>query len=114
MNNEITINLDRFFSSVVSSRDSVNELFSFLEKLPNHAILLDFSSIIFVSRSAAHELLKMKNQFEYEFNKIISFVQLNKNIEEMIRLVAANMAIPNRKNQVFNPQKVDFRDLVRS
>jgi anti-anti-sigma regulatory factor len=108
------LKVSSLLSCSISSRDAVIEI---LEKeilmLSEAIVYLDFTKIDFISRSAAHELLKMKERFENRKSdrKDIIFLNPDSNVAAMIRIVAANKAYtPNKKS--FNPEKVDIGQLV--
>lgn len=115
MNKEITIRLSDYLPSNVSSRDIISQ---FLEKLiaemKTNLVYLDFSKISFISRSAAHELIKMKERFEYsKQRKKIEFIKLDDDVAEMIRIVGANMIYPSDEKRVYKPKKINLGDLVK-
>lgn len=84
--------------------------------MPGKAIDIDFSGIELISRSAAHELLKMKERFEYDCtgSKRISFVNVAENVAKMLRVIAANNAAPLEKREEFKPKRIRIGDLVKA
>ena len=63
MKNVYTIKIKDTIASTINSRDIVAKISKIIKKVPAKTIVLDFSNVDFVSRSATHELLKLKNQF---------------------------------------------------
>lgn len=56
------INLSKLFDRQISGRSAVDSIFSSLEGV--HHLILDFSSIEFISRSAAHQLISVVDQLQ--------------------------------------------------
>ena len=86
-----------------------------LEVFPHiHLIGWRHTSQVFVSRSAAHELLAIKEDVQRKFlkKKEIAFVNTNKDITEMFRIVAANRAVPKSQEPQFEPQHVTIQSLI--
>lgn len=108
-----TIYLEKEISSIISSR----EVFSIIEKLikesNSQSINLDFFNVDFISRSAAHELILLKEKFRSE-KVSISFINTNKDVEEMIRIIASNRALPKSQEKEFNPQVVKITELLNN
>ena len=114
--NSMTINLEKFVTKSIVSRDIVKNILEYeISKLDKQIIYLNFNKIEFVSRSAAHELLKMKERFEYDKQqkKEVIFKNLTKNVAEMLRIVAADNAYSIQKKVKFNPKKINISDLVQ-
>ena len=114
--NTTTINLAKLVPKSIFSRDIVRDVVeNEINKINEQTINLDFGTIEFISRSAAHELLKMRERFEYdkEQKKQIVFKNLNTNVAEMIRVVAASSAYSTDKKVKFSPKRVSITDLVK-
>lgn len=92
MNNEHTINVATTVAPVLASRDVINALKTEIEKLSPQQIQLDFSHVEFVSRSAAHELLRLKESMATK--KTVEFINANDEVANMLRTVASNRAVP--------------------
>lgn len=109
----INIDLSKDLAQVVSSRDLVVDLESKLAKLPNKKINLDFTNIIFVSRSAAHELILMQERLSEKFlkRKLVNFVNMNEDIKNLINHIAK--ANPEREVFRFNVKKVDTANFLK-
>ena len=70
-------------------------------------IYINFNDIEFISRSAAHELLKTKEKY-----KNIQFKNLNSEVSGILRIVAANIACPKDTSKKFKPEKTTFSALL--
>lgn len=97
---------------VLASREEVrgfSEHFKENEKLPDTTVYLDFSGIEFISRSAAAELVNLK-----ESNKNIKIIYsgLSDNLAEMLRSVAANIVYPKNSHTEFNPKRLKLAELI--
>lgn len=113
--NSTTIKLNKLLAPIISSRDVVDVLEDIIKKTDNKLVILDFSNVKFISRSAAHALLLLKEKFENKVSskKELSFVNADNNIAEMLRIVAANRAFPKIKKPEFNPKKIDITSLLK-
>lgn len=119
MNNEkskiSTIRLIELLAPIISSREIINEVLEDkINRQNSFEVVLDFNKIEFISRSAAHELLKLKERFEnMESNtKEITFTNMESVVAEMIRTVAANRAYPLSEEETFKAEKVDILELA--
>jgi anti-anti-sigma regulatory factor len=112
-----TINIDvaKNLAPIVGSRDVVSSLKTTIEKAYAKAINLDFSTVEFVSRSAAHELLVLKEKLNKSFlrKKIINFINASDNVTEMFRTVAANRALPKSKIEAVEIETIDVSYLSK-
>lgn len=109
-----TINVAKFIAPIVSSRDIVERLKYAIKKANTELVDLDFREVEFISRSAAHELLLIKEDFKQNrfCRKNISFVNTNNNIKEMLRIVAANRALPKYRKPEFKAERVNVESLA--
>ncbi|MBU2542604.1 DUF4325 domain-containing protein [Patescibacteria group bacterium] len=111
--NKNTINVADELAKSISSRDSLVVLVRIIKSIRNKVVNLDFSKVEFISRSTAHELLKIQNDFNNKFfNKRINFVNTNKDVSEMLRIVAANLASPKAKKPTSKAGVVDIHSLL--
>ena len=112
-----TINIDvaKSLAPIVGSRDVVSNLKKIIEKAHAKAINLDFSAVEFVSRSAAHELLVLKEKLNKSFlrKKAITFINASDNVTEMFRTVAANRALPKSKIEAVEIETIDVSCLSK-
>lgn len=113
--NSTTVKLNKLLAPIISSRDVANILEDIIKKTDNKSVVLDFSNVKFVSRSAAHALLLLKEKFESKVSnkKKLSFISADDNVAEMLRIVAANRAFPKAKKPEFNPEKIDITSLLK-
>ncbi|OGI30895.1 MAG: hypothetical protein A2271_03160 [Candidatus Moranbacteria bacterium RIFOXYA12_FULL_35_19] len=109
-----TINLFREIAPIIGSRDLIDSLEKVISASKYNLVDLDFQKVEFVSRSAAHALLVMKEDFSRKTKnkKEIAFVNANEDIEKMLRIVAANRALPKKGDVKFEPEKADINSLV--
>jgi len=109
------INIAKSSATIISSRDIADVLEELIKKTDTESVVFDFSDVKFVSRSAAHALLVLKERIGSRVSnkKKISFVNANNDITEMLRIVAANRALPKNKSFKFNPEKIDIKSLLK-
>ena len=97
---------------IVSSRDiTIDVVEKAIKKTNNKSIDLDFSEVKFVSRSAAHALLSMKEKLQAR--KDICFINTSKDVANMLRTVAANRIIPKKQKPEFNPERINIDSLFK-
>lgn len=95
-------------TNIISSRELVQDLAKKLKTdKKDNKIILDFSKIEFISRSAAHELLKIKEKY-----KNMQFFNMDEDVAKMVRLVAANIAYPKENIKEFKPQKTTLSSIL--
>ncbi|MFH1425651.1 MAG: hypothetical protein ABIG28_02915 [archaeon] len=82
-----TIRLNRSFTNVIMTRDSVEEFFDSLADFVDNNLIFDFSGIEFISRSAAHEYIKQKAAC----SKRIRETNMVRDIKAMFLLVAKQL-----------------------
>ena len=104
------IEVARVLAPIVGSRDVVDLLKAPIIKSDSRIVVLDFSYVEFISRSAAHELLLIKEEL-HQKDKELSFENVNKDITEMLRVVAANRALPKTEKPQFKAEKTDINSL---
>ncbi|MBU4488262.1 MAG: hypothetical protein KKI13_04265 [Candidatus Omnitrophica bacterium] len=111
----VKIAVSKKLAPIVGSRDVAYSLKNLIEKIHARAIDLDFQDVEFVSRSAAHELLVLKEKFNKRlfWKKAINFINTSDNVADMFRTVAANRALPKQKEIELNIQKVDVNYLSK-
>lgn len=117
MSNAKTIRLDvaAIAAPTVGSRDVADAVRSKISHSRANVIELDFRDVDFISRSAAHALLVLKEDLERKFlsKKIVVFINTNPSVSEMFRIVAANRAVPLRKKMNFMAKETDIDSLMR-
>lgn len=111
----VNIDIAKSLAPIVGSRDVVSNLKKVIEKAHAKIVNLDFSKVEFVSRSAAHELLVLKEKLNKSFfrKKTIVFISASDNVTEMFRTVAANRALPKPKEDVLEIQTIDVESLSK-
>lgn len=103
--------VSNLLAPIVSSRDIVDILERAIKKIDNKSIDLDFSNVKFVSRSAAHALLLMKERLQAR--KDIYFINTNEDVANMLRVVAASRIVCKKQKPEFNPEKVNINSLFK-
>ncbi len=106
-----TLSVSDLLAPIVSSRDIVALLEKDIKKSNAKLVDLDFSNVKFISRSAAHALLLLKEKLRAKTD--ISFINTNDDVMDMLRLVAANRAVSKTKKPQFEPEKIDINSLLR-
>ncbi len=112
---KITINVAKTLAPIVGSRDLMPVLAEAVNKTDAQSVDLDFSEVEFVSRSAAHALLLMKEDLQRKWvnKKYIAFVNASENVQEMFRVVAANRAVPRNNEINIQIEKTDINALAK-
>lgn len=110
-----TIDVAKELAPILASRDITAKLASLAAKAKSRLVDLDFGEVEFISRSAAHELLSLKNDFKNKWfkNKEVNFVNVNDSIKEMLRVVAANIAMPKSEKVEYKVERVNIDSLLR-
>ncbi len=108
-----TINVAQLLAPILSSRDITDKLKKAIKKTDTKSVDLDFEEVEFISRSVAHELLLIKEDFKRKRlnKKDISFVNTNENAKEMLRIVAANRALPKSHKPEFKAERINIESL---
>lgn len=107
-----TINVATSVAPIIGSRDVVRVLRDDIMRVSADAVNLDFEYVEFISRSAAHELLTMKEDLKRETSnpKEIFFIRTSKDVTDMLRTVAASRAVPAEKPEL-EVKTIDIRSL---
>lgn len=108
----VKIKIAERIAPILGSRDVVQELDNSIKKTRNNLVDLDFSKVDFVSRSAAHELVSLKEKWNKK-SKNISFVNTNQDVAKMLRAIAANKALPKEKPVSYKPKVVSIESLAK-
>lgn len=104
-----TIRLFKEIAKNISSRDVVQRLNPIIQKNKLKRIDIDFNGVEFVSRSAAHELLLIKEYWFHEEQKKLIFQNTNEEVKEMIKAVASSRAIPNKSKSIGHLKAVNIK-----
>ncbi|TAF74032.1 MAG: hypothetical protein EAZ53_10575 [Bacteroidetes bacterium] len=91
-----TIKLNQHFGNQISTRVGVVDFFKETNKYSN--VILDASSITFISRAAAHELISLINS-NLISNKEISLINTTTEVERMFDIVKKSIASPEKKSR---------------
>lgn len=100
-------------STALSSRSVIKRLKQEIKNLDSKHVMLDFSQVEFVSRSATHELLLMKEDLRQEDIEI-TFENTSEEVRDTLRIVAANRAVPKQSKEEknkFTPERVEAESL---
>lgn len=115
MQEKSTINVASVVAPVLASRDVISALKSEVEKNTAQQVQLNFTDVEFVSRSAAHELLRLKEQLLAQDSKReVEFINTNEEVSQMLRTVASNRAVPKKSSQIAPLKTVSINDLESS
>ncbi|HLC70060.1 MAG TPA: STAS domain-containing protein [Patescibacteria group bacterium] len=108
------LKLAEILAPIISSRDLIESLEKIVLKTDSKAVDLDFTNIEFISRSAAHALLLLKEKLDRKAwnKKDVSFVNANKEVKEMLRVVAANRVMPHEKKVSLKTKPVNIETLL--
>lgn len=109
------IYVNKLLAEIINSRDVMDVLENAIEETDTELVVLDFTNIKFISRSAAHSLLMLKEKFECKSSdkKIVSFENAIYDVSEMLRIVNANKAYPKGERAEFNPERIDITSLFK-
>jgi len=91
------IDIAEVIAPILSSRDVIANLEQIIIEAFQEKVDLDFKNVKFISRSAAYELLKLKEKVFYKNKKQVRFVNLNQNVSQMLKIVAAQLAVEEKK-----------------
>lgn len=93
-------NIFKIKRKILTSRDLIRDYQKDINTIKNDTVILDFSKVEFASRSAIHELLKLKEEYKIKKNKYLIFKNTSEDILNMFKIVAQSMAI--KKEPVSN------------
>jgi len=94
LNKQKTILLYDLVSSQLNSRAYVQSLFSTMDDV---GLVLDFSKIDFVSRSAIHELIKQQ-AIASQQGRAINVIRMSTEVKKMYTMVKNSIETPTDKN----------------
>ncbi len=103
-----TIKIAEAIAPVVSSRDIVDSLEAMIRKAHSTVVELDFSDVVFVSRSAAHEFLMLREKFSTDS---VVFINTDATVASMLRTVAANRAVPKAPARAPKFERISAEEL---
>lgn len=102
MNNTTVLDIAKIAAPIIGSRDVAHNLRKSIMRSRSYNILLDFKSVDFISRSAAHELLSLKEilRHNFLFKKEIVFVNVNESVTQMLKAVATSRILPKTQEEL--------------
>lgn len=111
-----TILIAQRIAKIVSSRDLVRNLEKEISKKQHNLVELDFTDVEFISRSAAHELLALQEKMRTRRfkKKEVRFINTNEDVKNMLRIVAANKAMPETTKPLIQLEKTDIQSLIKA
>lgn len=109
------IYINKLLAEIINSRDVAEVLEDAIKRTNTELVILDFTDIKFVSRSAAHALISLQQRFENKISnkKIILFENATNDVLEMLRIVSANKTYPKKEKPEFNPKRIDITSLLK-
>ena len=110
-NKKKSLNIAKIIAPIISSRDVLGMLKSAILKADAKSVDLNFKDVKFISRSAAHELLTIKDSVTKRVK--IDFINTSDDVKEMLRTVAANRAVPAYKKINIKFRQMDIETLLR-
>lgn len=102
------IKLFDIFSEFIVLRKDIEELKKDIVKAKDNFVVFDFDKIVFISRSAMHELCVIKRELENKGIQI-KFINLNSDLKKMVDKVKNSKKTNIQKN---NFENVDLEELV--
>lgn len=104
-NKKINIRFSDYFSGQIVGRSSIDMV---LKEIKNKGdYILDFENIDFISRSAVHQLLSLRNELKRKGVKIF-FENVSNSVEPMIERVTNSMTNPKKNTPTLN--LLEFKD----
>lgn len=114
MSKQYTINMAELVAPIISSRDVISAVREEVERQAQPVVQLDFANVQFISRSAAHELLQMKEQLANKEPKVqVEFQNTNEEVAKMLRVVASNRAVPKEPTEPAEIKAVSINELTQ-
>ncbi len=107
------IQIEKILAPIIGSRDVIDSLREIILKADTTSVVLNFKNVEFISRSAAHELLLLQQEMHHK-GKELSFEDANSDITAMLRVIAANRALPKSKKPTFDAEEVDIDSLSKA
>lgn len=110
-----TIYLKDYFTNKISSRSSVEQVFSKLKEINTDNIILDFSDITNISRSAAHQFIREWQSFTEDKNMHIELQSMNNNVKQMMEIAQnPDKRIYNNYNTIKFENSEQFYEYLNS
>lgn len=110
MKHTFRLKLREEIAEIISSRDVITQIKNrFLNQI-EESFILDFSSVAFISRSAAHEFILLEENLK-SHKKQIEFINMNKDVQAMFNTVRHHR-IAIQKSDFVLPQVMDINFLA--
>lgn len=110
MEHKFHLKLAQEIAEIISSRDVIAVIKNRLLDQPEKAFVLDFSSVAFISRSAAHEFILLEEDLK-SHKKQIEFIHMNSDVQAMFNTVRHHR-IAIQKTDFVLPQVMDINVLA--
>lgn len=106
------IDVSRLIAPILSSRDVFDILDRAVLDSAEKEVVFDFVNVRFVSRSAAHELLKLQKKYKKLFSrKRIKLVNIPRDVQIMFDIVERQQRSTRPRKTAI--QNIDFKELSR-
>jgi len=110
MKHTLHLKLAEEIAEIISSRNVIAQIKNRLLSQSEDLCVLDFSSVVFISRSAAHELILLEEDLK-SHKKQIEFVHMNNDVQAMLNTVRQHR-IALQKSDFVLPQVMDINFLA--
>lgn len=110
MEHRLHLKLAQEIAEIISSRDVITVIKNRLLNQPEKSFVLDFSSVAFTSRSAAHEFILLEEDLK-SHKKQVALVHMNKDVQAMFSTVRHHR-IATQKLDFVLPQVMDINVLA--
>lgn len=102
MHNTTILDISRIAAPIIGSRDVAHNLKKSIMRSWSYNIVLDFQNVDFISRSAAHELLSLKELLKHNFlcKKEVTFANVNESVAQILKAVATSRILPKAQEEL--------------
>lgn len=109
------INVAHKLAIIVASRDITHNLKQLVLAARLPKVSLDFQDVEFVSRSAAHELLVLREELSKKSPHAVelSFINTDEHVANMLKIVDSSRISPKKRPSNLHIKKISF-DSLRS
>jgi anti-anti-sigma regulatory factor len=106
------IELKSAIAPTLSSRDIVDVVEKLVDQNDQRRVVIDFSGVTFVSRSAADELLKLQDKYNTFLNRNkLTFENVPSDVEQILTLVEKQQRSTKRPFRQL--ESVDIKEFIR-
>lgn len=107
------IELKSAIAPTLSSRDIVDVVEKLVDQNDQRRVVIDFSGVTFVSRSAADELLKLRDRYtRFLSRKKLAFENVPADVAQILTLVKKQQS--STKRPVRHLESVDIQEFIKS